>query len=245
MYGYIYKTTNTVNGKIYIGQRKSSIFLAEDYLGSGVRLHSAIKHYGQDKFKVELVDTAESREELNQKEIHYISAFDARNPEVGYNLTIGGDGAVGNDPWNKGLTKEQDPRLIQTESEKLKRAESLKKAYKEGRHKINQPGYKHSHKQTEASRLANSQRQQGKRWMYIGDKDNPQHVTTVFANEIDTYLSKGYKFGRPNYKPVAWNKGLTSLTDERVRKYSEHRREQLKYQSIGFCKPKFLHKDTQ
>ena len=38
MYGYIYKTTNLVNGKIYIGQKKSDVFLGDKYLGSGKKL---------------------------------------------------------------------------------------------------------------------------------------------------------------------------------------------------------------
>lgn len=38
MYGYIYKTTNLINGKIYIGQKKSEKFLGINYLGSGKRL---------------------------------------------------------------------------------------------------------------------------------------------------------------------------------------------------------------
>ena len=49
MYGYVYKTINTITNKIYIGQKKSQIFLEEKYLGSGVRLKSSIKHHGKDK----------------------------------------------------------------------------------------------------------------------------------------------------------------------------------------------------
>lgn len=37
MYGYIYKTTNLINGKIYIGQHKANKFLGQSYLGSGKR----------------------------------------------------------------------------------------------------------------------------------------------------------------------------------------------------------------
>ena len=38
MYGYIYKTTNLITKKFYIGKRVSSKFLGNKYLGSGVRL---------------------------------------------------------------------------------------------------------------------------------------------------------------------------------------------------------------
>ena len=73
MFGYIYKTTNCINNKIYVGQKKSDIFLAEKYLGSGVRLKSAIKHYGCENFIVELIDVAENKEELDSKEKYWIS----------------------------------------------------------------------------------------------------------------------------------------------------------------------------
>lgn len=43
MIGYIYKTTNLINGKIYIGQKRSKKFLKERYLGSGKILKKAIK----------------------------------------------------------------------------------------------------------------------------------------------------------------------------------------------------------
>ena len=45
MYGYIYKTINLVNDKIYIGQKHSSKFLGEKYLGSGKSLKGAIIKY--------------------------------------------------------------------------------------------------------------------------------------------------------------------------------------------------------
>ena len=70
MYGYIYKTTCLINYLIYIGQKKSSKFLCERYLGSGKKLRAAINFYGKENFKVELIDTAESKEELDSKEIY-------------------------------------------------------------------------------------------------------------------------------------------------------------------------------
>lgn len=44
MCGYIYLTTNLVNGKKYIGRRTSKVFLGNAYLGSGNHLKSAIKN---------------------------------------------------------------------------------------------------------------------------------------------------------------------------------------------------------
>lgn len=56
MYGYIYKTTNLVNGKIYVGQHKAAIFEPNNYMGSGKILHSAIQKYGIDAFRQELIE---------------------------------------------------------------------------------------------------------------------------------------------------------------------------------------------
>lgn len=69
MYGYIYKTTNLINNKIYIGQKKSNEFLNEKYLGSGKILRQAIDKEGKQNFKVELLEECESAQELNEREI--------------------------------------------------------------------------------------------------------------------------------------------------------------------------------
>lgn len=97
MYGYIYKTTNLVNNKIYVGQKKSTIFL-QDYKGSGKKIQAAFLKYGFDNFKVELLERCYSKDELNKQEIFWISKLDARNEATGYNIALGGD--VGG--FNKG-----------------------------------------------------------------------------------------------------------------------------------------------
>ena len=55
MIGYIYKTTNLINNKIYIGKRQKQKFDA-GYIGSGKKLKSAIKHYGKNNFKCEIIE---------------------------------------------------------------------------------------------------------------------------------------------------------------------------------------------
>lgn len=96
MYGYIYKTTNIVNGKIYVGQKKSSKFLGNKYLGSGKYLKCAIKHYGENCFVVSLIKTANSQEELDELEKYYIKKFNATDYDIGYNIAFG---AVGGDTY--------------------------------------------------------------------------------------------------------------------------------------------------
>ena len=57
MYGYIYKTTNLINGKIYVGQHKcSKNSIDESYIGSGIYLKHAIEYYGKNNFKCEILE---------------------------------------------------------------------------------------------------------------------------------------------------------------------------------------------
>ena len=68
MFGYIYKTTNKINGKIYVGKKISSIFLGNKYHGSGAYIKNAIHKYGEENFETELLEEAYDLEDLNMKE---------------------------------------------------------------------------------------------------------------------------------------------------------------------------------
>jgi group I intron endonuclease len=87
--GYIYKTTNLINGKIYIGQHQRDEFDSK-YYGSGKILLRALKKYGKENFKVEVVCWIRKFERLDIAERQFIKAFDSRNPKIGYNITQGG-----------------------------------------------------------------------------------------------------------------------------------------------------------
>lgn len=89
-YGYIYKITNNINKKLYIGLHKSEKF-DSSYFGSGVLIKKSIEKYGKENFSIEVLDWADSREELNKKEKYWILHFNSKVPN-GYNMTDGGDG---------------------------------------------------------------------------------------------------------------------------------------------------------
>ena len=71
MIGYIYETTNNVNGKTYIGQKLSSVFI-DNYFGSGVLICKALTKYGKDNFTHRLIAEANTIEELDKLERYYI-----------------------------------------------------------------------------------------------------------------------------------------------------------------------------
>ena len=89
-YGYIYKTTNLINGKIYVGQKKGKF--DPNYYGSGKILKQAVDKYGEDSFIVEVIERCKTWERLQEREIYWIKKLKSRDRGVGYNITIGGQG---------------------------------------------------------------------------------------------------------------------------------------------------------
>lgn len=88
----IYKTTNLLNGKIYIGQDSLN---RQNYLGSGRAISKALKKYGKENFKKEILCNCSSKEELDEKEIYFINLFKSTDRKLGYNISAGGGGALG------------------------------------------------------------------------------------------------------------------------------------------------------
>jgi hypothetical protein len=90
---FIYKITNLINGKIYVGKYQR---VDKNYLGSGIKIKNAINLYGKENFIREtLEDSIEDPEFLCQREIYWIAFYKANDPEIGYNLTEGGEGTFG------------------------------------------------------------------------------------------------------------------------------------------------------
>lgn len=90
---YIYLTQNNINGKIYIGQSYKDSTKTKSYYGSGKIIQRSILKNGKSKFtKFILVDNIKTRDELNNLEIFYISLFQSRDKNVGYNISFGGSG---------------------------------------------------------------------------------------------------------------------------------------------------------
>lgn len=89
-YGVIYKITNKLNGKIYIGQTTDLERRIWQHRHGDQYIDCAIKKYEWENFKVEIIAECESKEELNEREVFFIDFFDCKAPN-GYNLTDGGE----------------------------------------------------------------------------------------------------------------------------------------------------------
>lgn len=100
-FGEIYRVTNLVNKKIYIGktsighkrrwrQHKSNAFSPSLRLEH--YLYRAMRKYGIDNFAIEVIDISDSEDSLHDKERAWIQSLNSFNAKVGYNCTAGGDG---------------------------------------------------------------------------------------------------------------------------------------------------------
>jgi len=102
MYYTIYKTTNQINGKIYLGKHQTKT-IDDSYIGSGVGLKRAIKKYGKENFTKEILFVFDNELEMNLKEKELITEEFVLRKDT-YNAGIGGEGG----PHFKGKTHSKE-----------------------------------------------------------------------------------------------------------------------------------------
>lgn len=247
MYGYIYLVHDSLNNRHYIGQHKWTKYelLDEDYtrgsekafrdshgfdlfkidpnyLGSGKHLQNAIKKYGKNYFYIQdILDIAETKQELNKKEKECIRHYKYVLGYNLYNISEGGDGGY----TGKDISGKNNPMYGKhhTEETKQKLREIMKsddfeyfKTDPRFRHYDKDNGmYGKNH--TEESKERNRKKHLGKK---VSDETrnkmrkshNPNNMppnlqgyrgmnngiiyTKIPPDKIDKYLSDGWKFGR-------------------------------------------------
>lgn len=148
----IYKITNLVNNKIYVGAH-STEDINDSYMGSGIAVKKAQKKYGMNNFVKEILHVFDTREEMYEKEREIVNLEFINRPDT-YNAGIGGKGApmslIGwSDEQRKKISentakamrtpelreKMRQSRLGKPQSEESnrKRSETLKAKYMNGR----------------------------------------------------------------------------------------------------------------
>ena len=127
----IYKITNKLNGKVYIGQtiktldhrKKGHIQATKD--GVNHHLYNAMNKYGIENFVFEEICKASTKSELNYLEAKYILEYDSvRN---GYNMGYGGDNNVMDSP----IVKAKHDKIMRSDDVRLKISQSMKQYRKE------------------------------------------------------------------------------------------------------------------
>ena len=179
-FNYIYLTTNTINGKIYVGQH-STDNLEDGYIGSGTLLKLALQKYGKNNFSKEILAYADTQNKLDYLEKFYIRKYKSRELENGYNLTDGGAGFCG---------------LVFTDEHRRKIAEKLKGnthtlgyiCSDETKQKISKANK--GKKRTEEQKALMSEKTIGR---YKGNK-NPMYGVHRYGEEAPAYGVKQRKY---------------------------------------------------
>lgn len=178
--GYIYKTTNIVNGKIYIGKSKSLVEESQLYLGSGTLINYAIKKYGITNFTKEIVeDKIETIDKLNERETYWIITLNSTNRNVGYNVTLGGDGG---DTISKNPNRKEICKNIQKSNKKTWSSLEMRKIRSESLKGNHNPFFRKKHSE-ETKRK-------------ISEKRKGQIVNEDVKTRISNTLKKMYDSGK-------------------------------------------------
>lgn len=136
----IYKFTNKINNKVYIGQASKLRSRVRDHINfvknnkRNSYFYSSIKKYGLENFELEiLIEGKFTKNELNQIEIRFIELFKSNNQLFGYNLTEGGGGT-------------KNFKCSQETKDKISKANKGKKPSVETRKKLSEShkGFKHT-----------------------------------------------------------------------------------------------------
>ena len=118
---YIYRITNLINGKTYIGQHKYEK-LDDNYMGSGKLLKSAQKKYGIENFKKEiLIFNISKKEHIDLLEKTFIASERRKaGAENCYNITEGGEGHAGpfSEEAKRKMSEARKGKLLSEETKK-------------------------------------------------------------------------------------------------------------------------------
>ena len=153
---FLYKTTNLINGKFYIGIHSTSN-LEDGYLGSGKILRYSINKYGVENFKIERLEFFEDKEKLFNREKEIVNESFLKDPSC-MNLQPGGGGGFINTDHHKKCTQA-----------------GLKSQW-------NNPKYLEWHKKRQSQRFNELNSSRGNGWGFKNKKHSEKTKTSMSNN---------------------------------------------------------------
>lgn len=173
---YFYRTTNLINGKYYQGVHHSRCPEKDPYCGSGLGIINAVKKYGRENFKVEIIKYFDSLDEAYKYEAEIITpeSLDAR---ICYNQVPGGRGCKeGVIHMSKGDEEIRVHKILQKVYEEMGYVKGRSAKTRENVSKV---------------RKGKPSKQKGRIYLHKGfDKE-----IRVKPEEVETYLKQGYEKG--------------------------------------------------
>ena len=215
---FLYKTTNLINNKNYIGIHQTNN-LNDGYLGSGLAFKRALKKYGKNNFKREVIKFCSSYEELLDLEKVYVNEVWVKE-DSNYNLKTGGqcNGFLSEESKQKislslkakyksgEITPRMTAPYVATEEQKKQISETLKKRYMENEH--NRKGKEPWNKGKKNVQVAWNK---GLIFGPLSDDEKKRKSETLkkyyTENEHNRKGKEPWNKGKKNVQ-VAWNKGI-------------------------------------
>jgi hypothetical protein len=198
-YHIIYRVTNILNGRYYIGMH-STTNIQDEYLGSGKRIKAEVKKYGKENFTKEIIEVLPSRQSLMLREAELVTTELLSDP-LCLNLKNGGEGG-----WDHidSAAIEKRARSISKSKIGVKQSSEHRKAISESKmgnkNFANSPGFtgivpteEHRRKIGEKNKQLTGERnsQFGTCWVTDGVKP-----IKIQKEELDRYLALSYRRGR-------------------------------------------------
>ena len=133
----VYKTTNLINGRYYIGKHKTTN-PNDTYLGSGTVIKEAIKHYGAVNFKKEIIAAYDNELYAFIKEAELVTEEIVNDP-LSYNLSTGGlGGRTHSDTSKDQMSKNMKDRIPWTKGIQMWNDEDRKRISEQNRQRLPQ-----------------------------------------------------------------------------------------------------------
>jgi hypothetical protein len=194
IYGIIYKATNKINGKCYIGQTTQGLHKRKtEHINKSKNdnfyFHNSICKYGKNNFEWKILCDCDSKEELDEMEFHYIKQYDSYWKNGGYNLTAGGEGS---------------PNRILSDETKEKISKAAKKRYSSNPESHPWIGRKHTEETKRKIGIKSSQKvmsEEARKKISKGVKGKGmcgKHHTEETKRKISKILSDGRRKGKNN-----------------------------------------------
>lgn len=182
---YIYKITNKINGKVYIGQTMRNIkerFNEYQSLKTNPYLKKSFNKHGIDNFSFEVIHETKNLSELNDLEILYIKQFDSTNRGKGYNLDAGGRNAS---PSQETLAKMSAAHKGRKQTADWTEKRIAKAGSADAK--------KYGSPKTEEEKLAMSEKGKGENAYWFGKKRDPEMVARMAATKTGVKMNPDAK----------------------------------------------------
>src|SRR6516164_1049253 len=189
MHYLIYKITNNLNGRFYIGSHKTKN-INDDYMGSGKYLLRAIEKYGKENFSKEILFVFSSAKEMYAKEAEIVNE-DFLVSENTYNLRIGGFGGF---DWIN-----QDKQLLAERNRRISK----------------QRDYQNTEYREKVSKKSKASRQNPSSRMAEASKRFAAAAAGAFKGKKHTTQTKE-KISTANKGKIPWNKGIPRTQEEKA-----------------------------